>query len=300
MLLRRSALLLLAVVAAALAAVGISSAAGGDDRSALAVAASADRGDRTVRVARGERGDRRGLAREVRRAVLAGAPGVAAPVVDAAVRDGRLSAARAAELRTAIAAVADRRRPDPARLRALLLDDGARAVALDVARALAERAPALAAPVLDRAVAGGTLTERRAERLRERATRFAARLGDPASGVLLAVAAAVVREAPAIAAPVLDRAVADGRFTRAQADAVLDAARTLDGRRAIGAVALDGDARAVARELARALAERVPAIAGPIVDRAVADGTITRARADRLERGVERMLARALLRRFKR
>jgi hypothetical protein len=289
--LRRTSLFLLAAAAAVLAVVGVSSATGRDDDRAAAAVATERPAQRTaVRTAAGD--DRRALARDVRRAVLAGAPGAAEPVIAAAVRDGRLSEARAGELRAAVAALRDGERPRPARLRALLLDPAARAVALDAARALAERAPALADPVLDRAVADGTLTERRAERLRERAARFAARLAEPANGAWLAAAAAVVRAAPGIAAPVLDRAVAADRLTREQADAVLDAIRTLDPRRAMGAVALDPDARAVARELAAALADRVPALVDPVLDDAVADGRLTERRADRVRAQVQRQLRR--------
>ena len=116
--------------------------------------------------------------------------------------------------------------------------------------AIARRAPAIAEPVLDRAAREGriTLAERRELRAELRAPGACGeggwRTSLPARRALREALAAVRREAPAIAAPILDEAVAQQRLTRAQRERILDRlrmspARSL-GRRRCAAVPRGG------------------------------------------------------------
>jgi|SRR5579863_472934 len=116
-----------------------------------------------------------------------------------------------------------------------LLSPAARAVFERILAAVAEQAPAIARPLLDRSVADGSLTrEERHEVLagleanesasdgRERRWQsFAMRR---ASREILA---AVRRAAPGIAQPILAEAVADERLTTAQAQRILERVRDL-------------------------------------------------------------------------
>lgn len=100
-----------------------------------------------------------------------------------------------------------------------------------VLESIAVRAPAIAAPILDRAVGEGRIT--RGERhelivaLSNRSEPGAAADPSPAGrSVLREALAAVRREAPAIARPILDEAVGSERLTPAQERRILDRLRT--------------------------------------------------------------------------
>jgi hypothetical protein len=114
-----------------------------------------------------------------------------------------------------------------------LLSPAARAVFERILTAVAEQAPAIARPLLDRSVADGSLTrEERHEVLAElehNASTAEARERGRQSFAMRRVSreilAAVRRAAPAIAQPILAEAVADERLTTAQAQRILDRVR---------------------------------------------------------------------------
>ena len=106
-----------------------------------------------------------------------------------------------------------------------------RAVLERVLESIAGRAPAIAEPILDRAVADGRITRfERHALLRELGhpdgVGGGAAASVPARQVLREVLAAVRRAAPAIAQPILDEALVSERLTAAQHQRVLDRLRT--------------------------------------------------------------------------
>ena len=110
----------------------------------------------------------------------------------------------------------------------------ARAVLEHILAEISAQAPLIAQPILDRAVAEGTITlEQRDGLLRELADPGA--LGDEASAaktsagarvVLTEVLTAIRLAAPAIAEPILREAVADERLTPAQPPRILERLRS--------------------------------------------------------------------------
>jgi hypothetical protein len=107
-------------------------------------------------------------------------------------------------------------------------------------------------------------------------------------GVLQQVAQAEAAQAPGIAKPILDSAVAAGTITQTQEDNFLQR---------LGRVRGPGEARpqrttpptppsaaqiAVFKQVAAAIGARLPGIAKPILDKAVGDGTITAAQEKQL------------------
>jgi hypothetical protein len=118
----------------------------------------------------------------------------------------------------------------------------ARAVLERVIEAIASSAPSIARPILDRAVADGTIT--RAERhgmLLELSDPAAAGEGpravsQAARRTLREALAAVRRAAPAIARPILDEAVDAERLTQAQERRILERLRSNPARALRGTV----------------------------------------------------------------
>ncbi|HEY5389675.1 MAG TPA: hypothetical protein VIJ83_03895 [Solirubrobacteraceae bacterium] len=114
-----------------------------------------------------------------------------------------------------------------------LLSPAARAVFERILAAVAEQAPAIARPLLDRSVADGSLTrEERHEVLAELEANAAPNSPRARAWQSFAmrrasrdVLAAVRRAAPAIAQPILAEAVADERLTTAQAQRILERVR---------------------------------------------------------------------------
>jgi hypothetical protein len=110
-------------------------------------------------------------------------------------------------------------------------DPAAFAVVRDVRTAIAAKAPDIARPVLDKAVSDGDISQAQADRLAsivadKRLASADARglFNDPkAAPVFFEVKAAIAREAPGLAKPVVDKAVADNKLTRAQGDALIAA-----------------------------------------------------------------------------
>ena len=118
-----------------------------------------------------------------------------------------------------------------------------------VLAAIAAEVPRIARPILDRAVAEGTISrEERHALLHEltdpdRAPAGACRLSPGARGVLREALAAVRRASPQIAAPILHEAVADERLTEAQERRILERLRSSPARtRQAGAAAAGANA----------------------------------------------------------
>src|SRR5436190_12940510 len=105
------------------------------------------------------------------------------------------------------------------------------AVVQDVRKAVAAQAPDIAKPVLDKAVSDGDVSRAQADRIAsivadKRLSMSDARtlFADPkAAPVFFEVKAALAREAPGIAKPIVDKAVADNKITRAQGDQLIAA-----------------------------------------------------------------------------
>jgi hypothetical protein len=164
-------LTLIAVVAIA----GISMAADGGSSSSGSAGARADstsvadRSDRPreFRRFRHDFGDAdvRAVLEDIREAVAKQAPDVAGPIIDKAREDDKITEAQADKLRDAAQALADGKHPDPGDLD--LRDADVRDVIHDAFRALARRAPDIADPIIDKAVADDKITEAQADRIRE-------------------------------------------------------------------------------------------------------------------------------------
>jgi hypothetical protein len=257
----------------------------------------------------------RATAESIRTAVLAAAPGIVNPIIDQAVTDGKLTAAQAATAKQELTDLQAGRRPSADAL-ALLKDSGARAVAQSAFAAIAKQAPAIAAPVIASAVSAGTITQAQADQLTARIASAATAPGafggakgskgtkgpkpgatkgagagmfDPATlPVLQDVATAVLKQAPAVAGPIIDSAVTAGTITQAQGDQLKAAATDVaaNGPTALAAhrdlLSTDG-VRTVVGSVAQALAKQAATVGDPIVDAAVTAGTLTQAQGDALK-----------------
>jgi hypothetical protein len=125
----------------------------------------------------------------------------------------------------------------------------ARAVLERVLAAIAAEVPRIARPILDRAVAEGTISRDERHALLseltdpDRAPAEPAASSPGARGVLREALAAVRRASPQIAAPILREAVADERLTEAQERRILERLRSSPARaRHVGAAAAGADA----------------------------------------------------------
>ncbi len=261
----------------------------------------------------------RTVIQQIRTAVLDQGSGIVDPIIDQAVSAGKLSADQAATARQALADLKAGRRPSADAL-ALLRDEQVRAVAAQAFQALAKQLPAIADPIVDDARSQGTIDQATADAMRQRIQAMADRAaqgglpfghrarpfghrggpGGPghgprghgmprpaAAGVLGDIAKAVAQKAPGVAGPIIDKAAAAGTITGAQADELRAAASDLasGGRGALMAhrdLLADAGVRAVVHDVVKALAAQAPSVAKPIIDKAVSDGTITQAQADRL------------------
>ena len=106
------------------------------------------------------------------------------------------------------------------------------AVLTDVRDAIAAKAPGIAKPILDKAVADGDISQASADRLAKliadrrlsRADAEALFKDTKAAPVSFEIQAAISREAPDIAKPIVDKAVDDKKIARAQRDRLIAAA----------------------------------------------------------------------------
>jgi hypothetical protein len=115
----------------------------------------------------------------------------------------------------------------------------------DIAQAIAKQAPSVAGPIIDQAIVDGKLTQAQSDELKSAAGDIAS--GGPRAafghGALMAdadvravvrdVIKALAKQAPPIAKPIIDQAVADGKLTQAQAgqitEHIADAAKRAGG-----------------------------------------------------------------------
>jgi hypothetical protein len=100
------------------------------------------------------------------------------------------------------------------------------AVAQDVRKAIAAKAPDIAKPVIDKAVSDGDISQAQGDRLTKvvgdqrlsRADAQALFSDAKVAPVFFDVKAAIARQAPDIAKPIVDQAVSDKKITQAQGD----------------------------------------------------------------------------------
>jgi hypothetical protein len=98
----------------------------------------------------------------------------------------------------------------------------------------------------------------------------------------------VSKQAPGIAKPILDKAVSDHKITQAQADEISKMLAAGPRRKRGSAPPApphnppDANTRAVLEQVFTAISKQAPAIAKPILDKAVSDHKITQAQADRI------------------
>ena len=262
--------------------------------------------------------DTRGVLDAIRKAVVNRAVTVAGPIIDQAVKDGDLTQAQADTAKQALADAQAGKRPSMDAF-ALLRDEKVRAVAEKVVKAVAPDVPGLAQPILDQAVKDGKLTQAEADQLEAHIKAFSDRAAQGAfgrfgpghrggpgrggfdhrdAGVLSDVWSAVRKQAPTVAAPIIDQAVKDGKLTKAQGDELTAVMNEVgkDGRPHLFEhrdLLRDADVRAVARDISRALAKQAPTVAGPIIDQAVKDGKLTQAQGDRAKQRLSEMAKRA-------
>jgi len=102
--------------------------------------------------------------------------------------------------------------------------------------------------------------------------------------VLEDIRAAVAKQAPQIADPVIDKAESDGKITKAQADKLRQAAEDLAAgkrpdKRSLGR---DEDVHQVIHDAFAAAAKKAPAIGEPIIGKALDDKKITETQADQI------------------
>ena len=99
--------------------------------------------------------------------------------------------------------------------------------------------------------------------------------------------AEAAKKAPEIGEPIIDKAVEDNKITAAQADQIREMLKRGPGGRGPGFDKrrpgpagrprfADADVRAVLEDVHDAVAKEVPAIAGPVIDKAEEDDKITR------------------------
>jgi hypothetical protein len=107
------------------------------------------------------------LMRQVQDTVRSKAPDIAGPVIQKAQDAGDITSGQADQLRAAAQAIADGKRPDPS-VRSLLGDANVRKVVRDAFQAAAEQAPALAEPLIQKALDDGKITAAQANHIRDR------------------------------------------------------------------------------------------------------------------------------------
>ena len=187
--------------------------------------------------------DVRAVLDDIRKAVAKQAPDIAGPVIDKAESDKKITAEQADKLRQAAADIAAGKRPD---IRAFGRDADVHEVIHDAFRAAAEKAPGIAAPIIEQAVSDKKITQAQADRITQLVKR-----GGPGPGfgpgprgrhfgpppiadkdvqaVLEDIHSAVAKQAADIVGPVIDKAEQDGKITAAQADKLRDAVGNLVG-----------------------------------------------------------------------
>jgi hypothetical protein len=111
------------------------------------------------------------------------------------------------------------------------IDPATFAVVQAVRKAIAAKAPDIAKPVIDKAVSDNAISQAQADRLSKVVADKALSQADAkalfsdakAAPVFFDVKAAIAREAPGIAKPIVDQAVSDKKITQAQGDELVAA-----------------------------------------------------------------------------
>ena len=301
---QRLKLILFAALSAALTVAGLSLAAGGGS--------SGSKGNDTTgtwEVKRGFGGpgfemrldeDLADVMHQIHEAVEKKAPEIAEPIIAKAEDAGDITGAQADQLRAAAKSIADGERPD-GDVRALLRDKDVRKVVRDAFAAAHKQTPAIAEPILDKAVDDQKITSAQADDIREKLKnpprfgfghgpgkphRFGhfGHIDEDVAAVVRDIHEAVEKKAPEIAEPVIAKAEDAGDITGAQADQLRAAAKSIaDGKRPDGdlrALLRDEDVRKVVGDAFAAAHKQASAIAEPILDKAVADKQITSTQAD--------------------
>jgi polyhydroxyalkanoate synthesis regulator phasin len=198
----------------------------------------------------------------LRTAVLDQASGIVTPIIDQAVTAGKLTAAQAATAKQALADLQAGKRPSADAL-ALLRDAQARAVAGDAFQALAKQLPAIAAAVLADAVSKGTIDQATADQITQRIKDLSDRA---AQGGGLPFPGGGMRGGPG------PYGGGPGFGEHHRGGPGFGAGKQGTGSASAG----------VFGDVAQAVAKQAATIAGPIIDKAAAAGTITSAQADAL------------------
>jgi hypothetical protein len=309
---QRAKLIIFAALSAALTVAGLSIAAGGSNNASGSGKSGTQQGLRFHREFGPPPGVDSNVAdvlRQIHDAVEQKAPSIADPIIQKAQDAGKITSAQADQLRALIQARADERPPaqDP---RALFGDSDVRAVLQDVFKATAQQAPAIAEPIIQKALDDKKITSAQADDIRSHLKHgppfgmgpgvgprpgFGLKFhrAGPVGQVLDQIHQAVEKQAPAIADPVIKKAEDAGSITSAQADQLRAAAQAIaDGKRPdanIRSLLSDADVRKVVQDAFAAAAKQAPAIAEPIIRQAVADKKITSAQADQIRNGLEHL-----------
>jgi hypothetical protein len=167
---RKVKLIVFSALSAALTVAGLSMAAGGGS-SGVATSIKSRQGEthRGLGPPPGMPFDREvaDFMRQVQDTVESKAPDIAGPVIQKAQDAGDITSEQADQLRAAAQAIADGKRPDPS-VRSLLGDADVRKVVRDAFQAAAKQAPALAEPLIQKALDAGKITAAQANDIRER------------------------------------------------------------------------------------------------------------------------------------
>ena len=179
---RRAKLIVPLALVVAIAVVAVSLADGGDDAGGPAAKSGwtpyaplrdGDRGPHSGPQAFGERhgaldADAAAVVKDVKEAAVKEAPEVADPIISRSRQAGNITSAQAEQLRTAAEGLADGKSPRELAPSVDLRDWDVRVVIRDAFEALSRRAPRIAAPIIDGAVANGDITESQAAEIRTR------------------------------------------------------------------------------------------------------------------------------------
>jgi polyhydroxyalkanoate synthesis regulator phasin len=204
------------------------------------------------------------------------------------------------------------------------LDAGTRSVVESIEKAVRDGAPAIVNPIIDQAVTDGKLTAAQAATAKQAVADLQAGKRPSADALALlrdagvrdvaqSAAAAVAKQVPTIAAPIISAAVTAKTVTQAQADQLTariaavaakggsgrgfgpfghgfdpggpagPAGPGRSGKSGAGPGAFDAATRTVLEDVATAVLKQAPSVAGPIIDSAVSAGTITAAQGDQLK-----------------
>jgi hypothetical protein len=304
-------LILFAALSAALTVAGLSMAAGGGGSSGSGKKSSSTREVRdTVGGPPGmERfdADVADVMRQIHDAVEQKLPEIADPIIQKAQDDGHITSSQADQLRSLVKDMAAEKRPSGDR-RALFGDSDVRAVLESIFQARAKEAATIGEPIIQKAVDDKKITSAQADQIRSRLKNPppfgrggkrgpgfghgrgpghgpGGQFDQNVANVLGDIHGAVEKKAPEIADPIIKKAEDAGDITSAQADKLRAAAQDIaDGKHPAVDRALLSNAkvRKVVQDTFAAGAKQAPAIAEPIIKKAVDEKKITSAQGDQI------------------